>query len=134
MILRLALSAFLVLHAAIHLSFFMPQWFTAIKTGLPFNMDDSWILSTAGLPPGAWELLGTALVALTIAGLVVGAAGIVHLVPMSIGLPGLTIGAAASLTTIALFFNTWLFVGGIADVAILSGVAITRWLPEAMEQ
>jgi hypothetical protein len=133
MILRFAMAAFLVLHAAIHLSFFMPQWFTAIKTGLPFNMNDSWILATAGLEPGLWEIIGTVLVGVTIAGLVVGAAGLIHLVPVSIGLPALTIGAVASLVTIALFFNTWLFVGGIADVAILAGVAIMRWLPEAME-
>lgn len=133
MILRSIIALALVLHAGMHLSFFMPDWFFEVRGSVPFDLTHSDLLTSVGVDPGLWQVIGTVLVTLTVVGLFLGAASLLGFVPSRFGLPGLTIGAVASIVSIFLFFHTWLVVGVMVDMAILSGVAVTRWLPSAID-
>ena len=133
MVLRVIMALALALHAGMHLSFFMPSWFFEVRGTMPFDLTHSDVLSSVGLDPGSWQVLGTILVTITIAGLLLGAASLLGFVPSRVGLPGLAIGAAASIVSVFLFFHTWLVVGVMVDLAILAGVAVARWLPKAID-
>ncbi|MBI3752065.1 MAG: hypothetical protein HY263_10490 [Chloroflexi bacterium] len=133
MALRFIIALALALHAGMHLSFFMPDWFFEVRGTVPFDLTHSDALASFGVDPGLWQLIGTVLVTLTIVGLILGALSLLGLVPSRIGLPGLAVGASASIVSILLFFHTWLVVGIMVDLAILSGVAVARWLPKAID-
>ena len=133
MVLRSIIALALALHAGMHLSFFMPGWFFEVRGSRPFDLTHSDMLASAGIDPGLWQLIGTVLVTLTIVGLLLGAATLLGLVPIRFGLPGLAVGAVASIVSVLLFFHTWLVVGVMVDLMILSGVAVVRWLPKAID-
>lgn len=133
MALRAIVALALSLHAAMHLSFFMPDWFFEVRGSVPFDLTRSDVLSSVGIDPAAWQLIGTVLVALTVGGILLGVASILGFLPGRYGQPGLVVGATASLAAIFLFFHTWLVVGVIVDLAILAGVAAVRWLNTAID-
>ena len=133
MLARLIAALALVLHAAMHISFFMPQWFVEVRGSLPFDLTHSDLLASAGVDPALWQAIGTVLVVVAIGGLVTGAGWLVGLVPTRYGQLALALGALASLVSIVVFFHSWLVVGMLVDGLILAGVGITRWLPSAID-
>lgn len=133
MALRWIIALALALHAGMHLSFFMPDWFFEVRGSVPFDLTHSDTLSAVGVDPGLWQGLGLVLVALTVGGLLLGAASIVGFLPGRYGRLGLVVGATASLVSILLFFHTWLIVGVMVDLMILAGVAAVRWLNTAID-
>ena len=133
MALRAVLALALALHAGMHLSFFKPDWFFEVRGSVPFDLTHSDTLSSLGVDPGLWQLIGMVLVAVTVGGLVLGAASVLGFLPGRFGQPGLVVGAVASLVSIFLFFHTWLVVGVMVDLAILSAVAAARWLNTAID-
>jgi hypothetical protein len=133
MVMRFIVAALLVMHGAMHLSFFMPDWYYEVRGDMPFDLTRSTVLSSIGLDSGLWQPLGIVLVALAFGGLIVGAASLVKLLPPRYGLPAMAVGAIASLASIVVFYHPWLIVGILVDGAILAGVAVGEWLPRAID-
>ena len=133
MVFRSVVALVLALHAGMHLSFFMPDWFFEVRGSVPFDLTHSDVLSSVGVDPAAWQLIGIVVVGLTVGGMLLGAASILGFLPGRFGQPGLVVGASASLVAILLFFHTWLVVGIMIDLAILAGVAAVRWLNTAID-
>ena len=124
-------ALFLVVHAAIHLSYLSPRpMATAAGPTWPFDLRRSWILSPLGAPDAATRALGLALVALTMAGFLLAASVILGLAPSGLWVPAITIGAVASMGVLVLFFHPWLVVGVIVDVFLLFVVLAGGWSPD----
>ncbi|HEY4632772.1 MAG TPA: hypothetical protein VIH00_02560 [Candidatus Limnocylindrales bacterium] len=124
-------ALFLVVHAAIHLSYLSPRpMATAAGPAWPFDLRRSWILSPLGAPDAATRALGLALVALTMAGFLLAASVVLGLAPSGLWLPAITIGAVASMGVLVLFFHPWLGVGVVVDVFLLFVVLAGGWSPD----
>jgi len=124
-------ALFLVVHAAIHLSYLSPRpMATAAGPAWPFDLRRSWILSPLGAPDAATRALGLALVALTMAGFLLAASVVLGLAPSGLWLPAITIGAVASMGVLVLFFHPWLVVGVVVDVFLLFVVLAGGWSPD----
>ena len=124
-------ALFLVVHAAIHLSYLSPRpMATAAGPTWPFDLRRSWILSPLGAPDAATRALGLALVALTMAGFLLAASVVLGLAPSGLWLPAITIGAVASMGVLVLFFHPWLVVGVVVDVFLLFVVLAGGWSPD----
>jgi len=124
-------ALFLVVHAAIHLSYLSPRpMATAAGPTWPFDLRRSWILSPLGAPDAATRALGLALVALTMAGFLLAASVVLGLAPSGLWVPAITIGAVASMGVLVLFFHPWLVVGVVVDVFLLFVVLAGGWSPD----
>ena len=132
MVLRLVTALALAFHAGLHVSFFMPEWQAEINGRLPFDLTQSSLLGSS-LDATVLAAIGTVIVVIAIVGLLAGAAAALGLVPWHYGVMALAVGATASIVSIVVFFHPTLIIGVLADLVILAGVAISRWLPAALE-
>jgi hypothetical protein len=130
MLVKLAVSLFLLAHASIHALFLTPRpQATASGPPWPFELGRSWILAPLGLDPAAARLLGLALTGAVVGGYALAAGATAGLLPTGLQLPGIVIGSVASIGMLAIFFHPWLTLGLVIDVALLWAVLVTNWLP-----
>jgi hypothetical protein len=123
---RVAIAAFLVAHATIHVSFLAkapapqpggPRW--------PLHLDHSWALSQLGLGTRAVRGIGTALVWLTVIGFGGSALGVI--LQQEWWRPAVLLAALLSTWLLVLYIQPWLVMGPVIDLAILGSVLIARW-------
>ncbi len=133
MIVKVAVSVFLIAHGAVHAGFLSPRPApTPGAPAWPFELGRSWVLSPAGVGPDAARLLGTALVAVTIAGFALAALTVVGIAPAGLWRPAVAVGAAASVALIGLFFHPWLVLGLGIDAVVLWLALATEWGPRTI--
>lgn len=131
MTVRLLLVAFLLAHAAIHVSFLTRRPpATAGGPAWPFELERSWALSPLGIQPEVTRLLGVALVAATIAGFALAAGAVVGFLPSGLWAPVTAAGAVASLALLLIFFNPWFALGVLIDIGLLWAVLVAEWSPD----
>ena len=133
MIVRLALTGFLLAHALIHASFLAPR--PAPTPGgpeWPFVLERSWALSPLGVEAGMSRFVGLALVAATIAAYGLAAVALLGGLPVPIWAAGTIGGSIASIALLVLFFHPWLVLGLAIDAGLLVAVLLLDWRPEGL--
>ena len=133
MAMKLLLAAFLVAHALIHASYLAPAPpKTAGGPEWPFEMANSWLVTSIGLDPALVRALGTALIVVTVALLAGAALATLGVLVPAASWPSLVVGgAAASAVTLTVFFHPWILLGFAIDAALLWGVLVADWLPDS---
>jgi hypothetical protein len=130
MVIRALVAAFLLGHAAIHLSFIAPAPpATAGGPAWPFTTTDSWLLGRLGLDAAGMRALAGALVAVTLLALAVAALAALGLAPAGLWVPALSVGAVASLGLLVAFFHPWLVLGVAIDAGLLWAGLVAGWTP-----
>jgi hypothetical protein len=129
MLARLLFAVVLLAHGAIHASFLAPQPPVAADgPRWPFELNRSWILTPLGVQPETTRLVGMAFAAATIATFALSALAAAGFIPAGLWVPASAVGAVTSLALLALFFDPWLVVGLLIDLALLWAVLI-GWTP-----
>jgi hypothetical protein len=132
MVPRLFLAAFLLAHGAIHASFLSPRPpATASGPTWPFELARSWLLTPLGVQPQTMRLLGMGLVAATIATFALSALATAGVIPAELWGPVSIAAAVASVVLLVLFFQPWLVLGVVIDLALLWAVLVAGWNPHA---
>ena len=128
---KLVFAAFLIGHALIHVSYLSPAPpRTADGPQWPFEMAQSWLVTSAGLDPSLVRSLGTAMVLATIALLVAAALATAGwLVPAEWWSALVVGGATASALTLGMFFHPWILLGFVIDAALLWAAVVMNWSP-----
>jgi hypothetical protein len=129
MILRLLLAAFLLAHGLVHALYLAPRPTDEGGASWPFTLDRSWILGPLGLDTGTMRILGLALIAVTIAGFALAAVAALGIATETLWVPAVTIGTISSLALLGIFFQPWLVLGVVIDVALLWIVVMLDWSP-----
>ena len=130
MLIRLALAAFLLAHAAIHVAFLAPAPpATADGPTWPFATTSSWLLSRLGITPEVAHLVATALVAVTIGGFALAALSALGILPASMWVPAIAVGAASSFGLLLAFFHPWLVLGIGIDLVLVWATLVAGWAP-----
>ena len=126
-------AAFLLAHAAIHVSFLAPRPpVTAGGPAWPFELERSWILRSLGLDPQSTRLLGIALIAATLGAFALAAVAAIGLGADALWQPTVAVGAIASLAILVIYFNPWFVVGIGIDLVLLWGVLMAGWAPDGI--
>jgi len=134
MLMRLAVAALLLAHAAIHVAFIAPPPpATAGGPAWPFATSQSWLLTRLGFARDELRFLALGLVAVTIAAFALGALVAVGIAPTELWMPAIGIGALASLALLIPFFHPWLVLGVVIDVVLLWASVIAGWMPATVE-
>jgi hypothetical protein len=117
-------AAFLVAHGAVHLAVWLPPAPAEAERQAPFAPDHSAVLTRTQLPPAAVHLF-----AVRLAG---AAAAVYVLAGLAVALgSGWAVGLAATAAAVGLalksvFYNPWLTLGIVLDLAVLIS-ALTDW-------
>jgi hypothetical protein len=128
--LRLAIGVFLIAHGLIHAAIWLPQAASrSVRASgtAPFDPGYSWLFSGVGEDAARWlaALLAIAAAVLYVSG---GIGLFAHLEWWR----GATITASvASLVLFALYFNPWLSLAVLIDVALVWALVWARWPPVA---
>jgi hypothetical protein len=125
------LAAFLVAHGLVHTFYFTPPPpRTADGPEWPFEMQRSWLVTSAGFDPAIARVAGTALIIVTIALLVLAALATVGWVVPTAWWPVAALaGAVASAAVLLVFFHPWIVLGLVIDLAIAWAVLVAGWRP-----
>lgn len=128
---KLLLGFFLLAHGLVHTFYFTPPPpRTAGGPEWPFEMQRSWLVTSAGLDPAIARAGGTALIAVTIALLVLAALATVGWgVPAAWWPAAALAGAVASAAVLLVFFHPWIVLGLVIDLAIAWAVLVAGWRP-----
>jgi hypothetical protein len=127
---RLLVAAFLLGHAAIHTGFLAPRPPpTATGPTWPFVLDRSMILGSLGVDSARSQLIGMALVAITICGFALAAVAMLGMALAGLWSMAVAIGCVGSLGLLLLFFNRLLVLGVTIDLALLWAVFAMGWTP-----
>jgi len=129
---RLALAAFTLAHAAIHLGYVSRRPPDSGGPAWPFELNRSWLLSRLGVDPGIVRLIGFALVSATLAGYGLAALAALGLAPAGLWAPAIVGASAASIGVLSLFFHPWLALGLAIDAAFLWVALAQQWGPAAL--
>lgn len=133
MVFRLAVAAFLVAHAAIHIGFISPRPpVTAGGPSWPFDVSHSWLLGLLRVDQASSQALAMALIAITLGGMALAGLAAVGIVPAGLWPATVTVGAIASIALLVLFFHPWLVLGVTIDVVLLWAVNVADWAPEGV--
>lgn len=124
--LRIAIGVFLVAHGLIHAAIWLPQAITRVAPAngtAPFDPGHSWLVSALNADAARWF---AALLALAAAALYVGAAG--GFFAHQEWWRGATVVASVvSLALFALYFNPWLALAVLIDVALVWALVWGHW-------
>jgi hypothetical protein len=114
---RLILGGLLIAHGIVHAALWLPQAVGApLPEGAPFDTGRSWLVSSFS-EQGA-RVAGGALAAAVAAAMAV--AGVAYIADQGWWWWAAVAGAGGSLVLIALYWNVWLSLGVLIDVAILA--------------
>jgi hypothetical protein len=125
---KFVFGLFLAAHGLIHLGYVAPAPTSA--PNYPFNLSESWLITTVGLDGSTVRMVGIALSVLIAVGFALSglaAGGIV--VPQGWGLPLTVASAIASLLLLLIFWHTWLVLGVAIDIALLFALLWLGWKP-----
>ena len=118
-------AAFLIAHGAVHLAVWLPPSPTDTELQAPFAPDHSAVLTKTHVPPSVSHVLAQRLAAVaTVAYVVAGLA-----VALGSGWTVAVLAAAAAVIGLVLkvlFFNPWLTLGVLLDIAVLSSALLSR--------
>jgi hypothetical protein len=123
MLIRVAIAAVLLGHAAIHLGFLAPRPVTVGGPRWPFHVERSWLVGRLRASGMAMRPLAGLLVMALFTAYAVGALAIVVDEPAVDG-PAIAIGSAVSLAVLGLFPDRWLLLGVVIDLVLLWGVLV----------
>ena len=130
---QLLLGLFLFLHGAIHLSFIAP---TTTRHGWrpPLAVQPGPLVDpvAAGATPELTRVLGLALTAVTFAAFSLAAISTLGLIPAGLWEAAVALGAGSSIGLLLLFFQPWLMLGLVIDVACLVAVFVAGWSPATL--
>jgi hypothetical protein len=130
MLIGLAIAAFLLAHAGIHVLFLSPPPpATADGPAWPFATASSWLVSRFGVGQDAVRDLAFALVAVIVGAFALAAIAAIGLATASLWLPAVVIGAMASIALLAICFHPWLILGVGIDVVLLYATLVAGWVP-----
>ena len=125
------LGLFLLAHGLIHLSYLAPAPSPgAGRPDWPFDMANSWLVTSLGMSPDLIRPLGTLLV--VVVAVTLGAAGLATLgvlVPQEWWRTLVIAGAIVSAVTLAIFFHPWIVLGFVIDGVLLYFVVVQGWQP-----
>lgn len=128
---KLLLGVVLLAHGLVHAFYFTPPPpRTAGGPEWPFEMQRSWLVTSAGLDPAVARAAGTALIFVTVALLVLAALATVGWgVPTAWWPIAALAGALASAGVLLVFFHPWIVLGLVIDLAIAWAVLVAGWRP-----
>ena len=129
MLIRLALAAFLLGHAAIHAGYLTSPPTSAGGPAWPFRLDRSRVLRGVGADMRIARVIGVALVTATVAGFTAASLATFGALPEMIWPAATSAGAIASFVLLVLFFHPWLILGVVLDVVLLWSALIAGWSP-----
>ena len=130
---RWVLGGFLLAHGLIHTLFVVPApATTAGGAEWPFDLTQSWLVTSVGLDVNLVRVIGIALIGVVVVGLLLAALGTVGILVPSGWWPALVVGsAAASAVLLVLFLNPQLVLGLAIDAVLLWVVLDSVWSPTA---
>jgi len=130
MLIPLAIAAFLLAHAGIHILFLSPRPpTTADGPAWPFATESSWLITRFGVARDAVRDLAFASVGVILAAFALAAIVALGLAPVALWLPAVVIGSTASIALLAICFHPWLVLGVGIDVVLLSATLLVGWVP-----
>jgi hypothetical protein len=130
MLIGLAIAAFLLAHAGIHVLFLSPPPpATADGPAWPFATGSSWLVTRFGVAPAPIRDLAFALVAVIIGAFALAAIAAIGVATASLWLPAVVIGSMASIALLAMCFHPWLILGVGIDIALLYATLVVGWIP-----
>ena len=132
MVLKLALAAFLLAHAAIHLGYLPRPPVTAGGPTWPFDFERSWAVRSLRLDSGLARTLGLALMAVVIASFAVAALASLGWLSASVWTFSVALGAIASGAMLLIWFHPWLLIGLAIDVLLVWLALMEHWTPERL--
>jgi hypothetical protein len=101
------------------------------EAGFATFFSQSWLLSRLGLSESAGKPIAIILAAIATLGFIAAGLGLLDiLVPFDWWSALAVVSAAVSLLLLVVFWNSYLIVGLIIDVAVLVTVIFTNWTPE----
>lgn len=130
---RWVLGGFLLAHGLIHALFIAPApATTAGGAEWPFDLTQSWLVTSVGLDVNLVRVIGIALIGVVVVGFLLAALGTVGILVPSGWWPALVVGsAAASALLLVLFLNPQLVLGLAIDAVLLWVVLDAVWAPTA---
>ena len=130
MLIPLAVAAFLLAHAGIHVLFLSPPPpATADGPAWPFATASSWLVTRVGVDQGAIRDLAFALVAVILGAFALAAIAAIGFATASLWLPAVVIGSMSSIALLAICFHPWLILGVGIDVVLLTATLVVGWVP-----
>jgi hypothetical protein len=131
---KLLLGFFLLAHGLVHTFYFAPpQPRTAGGPEWPFEMQRSWLVTSAGVDPAVARIAGTALIVVTVALLAAAALSTLGWIVPPAWWPTLALGGAvASAAVLLVFFHPWIALGLVIDLGIAWAVLVAGWRPLAI--
>jgi hypothetical protein len=130
---RWVFGGFVVAHGLIHMLFVVPApATTAGGAEWPFDLTQSWLVTSVGLDVGPVRVIGVALIGLVVVGFLLAGLATVGILVPSGWWPALVVAsAAASAVLLVLFFNPQLVLGMAIDALLLWVVLDAVWTPTA---
>jgi hypothetical protein len=128
----LALAAFLVGHALIHLGFVSPRP-PATPGGppWPFDLGRSWLVGR-GAPRAMVRGVAAVLLVVSLSAYAAAALGILGILAPGTVVPAVVAGTVASLALLIGAFHPWLVIGIGIDVVLLWVTTFAGWTPEVL--